>query len=205
MKTTKTFENASLVSVMNGSVIVKSAAGIEHTFTNASIVSVNNGTIIIETEWEPKKGEWIKAIGCGIDCYIIFDSKSKDVLYTYESININFALTRYNTLGDVIWGFNHTLQLLPVTPEEQQALNDFCKSKGKIWNKEKLQWEKYRWKPLYQERYYCINTNSILTVIYHLWHNDTIDNDYYRTGNCFKTKEEAEVKLEEIKMILSKA
>ena len=50
MKTTKTFENASLVSVINGSVIVKSAAGIEHTFTNASVVSVNNSTIIIESE-----------------------------------------------------------------------------------------------------------------------------------------------------------
>lgn len=55
MKTTKTFENASLVSVMNGSVIVKSAAGIEHTFTNASVVSINNGTIIIESEWKPKR------------------------------------------------------------------------------------------------------------------------------------------------------
>lgn len=197
MKTTKTFENASLVSVVNGSITVKSAAGIEHTFTNASIVSVNNGTIIIETEWEPKKGEWIKAIGCGIDCYIIFASKSKDVLYTYGSININFALNRYNTLGDVIWGFNHTLQLLPVTPEEQQALNDFCKSKGKIWNKEKLQWENYRWSPKPNECYWYVASWGEVRCRHYVAIN--IEQDLLRLGNAFPTKEQAEIAAEKLK------
>lgn len=202
MKTTKTFENASLVSVVDGSIKVKSAAGIEHTFTNASIVSVNNGTIIIETEWEPKKGEWVKAIGCGIDCYIIFSSKSTDVLYTYGSIDFALTLTRYNILGDDTWRFNHMLQLLPVTPEEQKAFEDFCKSQGKIWNREKLQWENYRWKPNKNDIYYYISSVGWF-ITSDTWDNWTYDIEHYAMGNCFKTKEEAEAKLEEIKKILN--
>ena len=72
MKTQTVFQNSSLVSVVNGSIVVKDSTGREHTFVNASVVSVNNGTIIIESEWKPKKGELIKIEGGGMDCYAIF-------------------------------------------------------------------------------------------------------------------------------------
>ena len=60
MKKQTQFKNSSLVSVVNGSVVVKDSTEKEHTFANASVVSVNNGTIIIESEWKPKEGELVK-------------------------------------------------------------------------------------------------------------------------------------------------
>lgn len=200
MKTTKTFENASLVSVMNGSVIVKSAAGIEHTFTNASIVSVNNSTIIIETEWEPKKGELVKAIGCGIESYVIFESKGIHSLVVFGSRDISSS---WYKLSSHIWATSDALELHPVTPEEQQAFDDFCKSKGKIWNKEKLQWEKYRWKPIKGTKYFhVLIVGGVIQIDSYIWMDDSTDENYYKAGNCFRTKEEAEAKLEQIKKLL---
>lgn len=63
----KQFKNASLVSAINGSIVIKNYAGIEYTFTNASIVSINNGIIVIESKqnerkWKPKIGEIIYTI-----------------------------------------------------------------------------------------------------------------------------------------------
>lgn len=201
MKTTKTFENASLISVVNGVITIKSAAGIEHTFTNASVVSVNNGTIIIETEWTPKKGELVKITGNYIDAYSIFHTQDKPngiiVVYGYKRIN-----SKNHSFCRDYWFEGSQTEIHPVTPAEQQAFDDFCKSQGKIWNKEKLQWERYKWKPLYGETYYCVNVLALTSVVSHTWKNDTVDNTYYRTNNCFETREEAEAKLEQINKLL---
>lgn len=62
MKIQEQFKNSSLISVVNGFIVIKDASGKEHAFNNALVISVNNGTIIIESEWEPKKGELIYII-----------------------------------------------------------------------------------------------------------------------------------------------
>ena len=49
MKTTKTFENASLVSVVDGVITIKAETGRNHTFKRSSLISIVNGTITIET------------------------------------------------------------------------------------------------------------------------------------------------------------
>lgn len=49
MKITKTFENASLVSVVDGVITIKAETGRNHIFKRASLISVVNGTITIET------------------------------------------------------------------------------------------------------------------------------------------------------------
>lgn len=49
MKTTKTFENASLISVVDGVITIKAESGRNHTFKRSSLISVVNGTITIET------------------------------------------------------------------------------------------------------------------------------------------------------------
>lgn len=203
MKTTKTFKNATLRTVNNG-YIELDHNGKTHCFNNASVVSVNNGSISIEVDWKPEKGELIKAVGSNIDCYVIFKYKSTDILYTYGGINTNFASFEYFKFDDDLWAYNHAMQLFPVTPEEQQAFDDFCKSQGKIWNKEKLQWEKYRWKPIEDTEYFnIVITGSGPQIIQYTWKNDTIDRNSYKLGNCFKTIEEAEAKLEKIKKILN--
>ena len=200
MKITKTFKNATLRTVNNG-YIELDYNGKTHCFNNASVVSVNNGSISIEIDWKPKKGELIKAVGCNIDCYIIFDYKSTDILYTYEGINTDFSSIGYFKFDSDPWAYNHTMQLFPVAPEEQQAFDDFCKSQGKIWNKEKLQWEKYKWSPKLHECYWYVASWG--EVMYRHYASSNFDQCLLQFNNAFPTKEEAEAKLEQIKQILN--
>ena len=198
MKITKTFENATLRTVNNG-YIELDYNGKTHCFNNASVVSVNNGTIIIETEWEPEEGELVKITGNCIDAYSIFRSydKSVDAIVVYGQKRIN---SDSHAFCQSYWFPGSQTEIHPVTPEEQQAFDDFCKSKGKIWNKEKLQWEKYIWMPKKDEKYYYINT---IGEVAHT--NNTLSLDQLRIefGNCFQTKEEAEAKFKQIKEILN--
>lgn len=201
MKTTKTFENATLRTVNNG-YIELDYNGTTHCFNDASVISVNNGSISIEVDWKPKRGELIKAIGCGIDAYAIFESKGVHSITVFGSKDI---LSPWFKLSSHIWAISDALELHPVTPEEQQAFDDFCKSQGKIWNKEKLQWEKYKWKPTENTKYFHILiAGGTALVDHYLWKNDEVDRNYYELGNCFKTREEAEAKLEQIKKLLLK-
>ena len=55
--------------------------------------------------------------------------------------------------------------------------------------------------PMYHDMYYCINMASSPFVLSHVWYGDTIDYDYYKENNCFKTPEEAEAKLKQIKKL----
>ena len=185
MKTTKTFENASLVSVMNGSVVVKSAAGIEHTFANASVVSVNNGTIIIESEWKPKVGELIKLTGRETNCYCIYRQSEPGYIYDYGYKKIAGS-TLCTDIDDLSWCTAGVI-ISPVTPEEQQAFDDFCKSKGKIWNKEKLQWENYKWSPKPGEQYWYVASWG--EVMYRHYVATNVDQGLLQVGNAFPTKE----------------
>lgn len=194
MKTTKTFENATLRTVNNGYIELDYNSK-THCFHNASVVSVNNGSISIEINWEPERGELIKAVGCNIDCYVIFNYKSKDILYTYGGMD--FASIGYFKFDDDPWTYNHTMQLFPVTPEEQQAFDDFCKSKGKIWNKEKLQWEKYRWIPKPNECYWYVASWGEVMNRHYVATN--IDRSLLQLGNAFPTKEQAQKVAEKIK------
>lgn len=204
MKTQTQFKNASLVSVVNGSIVVKNSTGRAHTFTNASVVSVNNGTIIIESEWKPKRGELVKisTTDNGIR-YAIFKEilGSKFWMYCSSFDKLTCLPLDYNM--HKWYGMCSISNISPVTPEEQKEFDDFCKSKGKIWNKETLQWEKYRWKPKQGEKYFTIvvgGSNS--RVSQYVWEFDNIDTHVYETGNCFKTRKEAEDKLEQIKKLL---
>lgn len=200
MKTQTVFQNSSLVSVVNGSIVVKDSAEREHTFTNASVVSVNNGTIIIESEWKPKKGELVKITGQCIDAYSIITNIEGDIIYVFGWKKINCD---NHKLKSDIWLKGSQTKISPVTPGEQKHFDDFCKSQGKIWNKETLQWEKYKWKPTVETSYfYVFIAGGTMTVDRYTWHNDGIDNNLYDAGNCFKTKEEAEIKLAKIKKLL---
>lgn len=200
MKITKTFENATLRTVNNG-YIELDYNGKTECFHNASVISVNNGSISIEINWKPERGELIKAVGCNIDCYVIFNYKSKNILYTYGSINMDLASIGYFKFDDAPWEYDYNVQLLPITPEEHQAFDDFCKSKGKIWNKEKLQWEEYRWKPKKRDKYYYVRSKGNVNLAF--WRKGSADIHRYKFGNCFQAKEEAETKLKQIKQILN--
>lgn len=192
MKITKIFENATLRTVNNG-YIELDYNGKTHCFNNASVVSVNNGSISIEVDWAPERGELVKVLHTGINCYVIFNKINTVTLLTFGSKDISGP---YYKLDNDSWALNRNTEFHPVTPEEQQAFDDFCKSQGKIWNKEKLQWEKYMWIPEKDEKYYYINT---IGEVAHT--NNTISLDQLRIefGNCFQTIEKAEIAAKKVK------
>ena len=187
MKTQTQFKNASLVSVVNGSIVVKDSTEREHTFTNASVVSVNNGTIIIESEWEPKKGELVKITGCNYDSYSLFEKSINGSICTFGFISLDGTAHR---LGAGIWPKAGTVDISPVTSEEQKEFDDFCKSKGMIWNKETLQWERYRWEPKVGEMYYYIDTLGKVSCTRN--NSPKLDQVRIKCGNCFQTKKQAQ-------------
>ena len=87
--------------------------------------------------------------------------------------------------------------LSPVTPEEQKEFDDFCKSQGKLWNKETLQWEKYKWVPKDEERYYIIYGNGEVDHLHYV--KSEFQDKYIDLGNCFQTREQAEKAAEKVK------
>lgn len=197
MKTIKTFENATLRTVNNG-YIELDYNGKTDCFHNASVISVNNGSISIEVDWKPERGELIKITGNCTDSYSIFDSREERVMRTFGYKRITGT---GNKLQNDFWFIGSATKISPVTPEEQQAFDDFCKSKGKIWNKEKLQWENYRWKPNFKDTYYFIFTTG--EICKDSWDDLIVDYDRYKFGNCFQTLAKAEAKLKQIKQILN--
>ena len=195
MKITKTFENATLRTVNNG-YIELDYNGKTDCFHNASVISINNGIITMEVDWEPKEGELIKITGSHIDAYSIFHryDKSVGVIVVYGQKRIN---SDSHAFCEYYWFTTSQTEIHPVTPEEQQAFDDFCKSKGKIWNKETLQWEKYKWSPKPGEQYWYVASWGEVTYRQHL---DTeYDQCLLQLGNAFPTKEQAEKV--EVKMI----
>ena len=199
MKTQTQFKNASLVSVVNGSIVVKDSTGREHTFLKASVVSVNNGTIIIESEWKPKNGELIKYTWSGTR-YCIFREIITDQLWSYGCSIEKLSEFPYDYNTPKFRPYSKDLNISPVTPEEQKEFDDFCKSQGKIWNKETLQWEKYEWEPKRGEKYYYIDTlGDVSCTTYNTF---ALDSTRIKFGNCFQTKEQAKRAAEKVKELL---
>lgn len=73
---------------------------------------------------------------------------------------------------------------------------------NKVWNPDTMQTEKYKWKP--KDGEYCFTITTPLghiEIARYVWNDDLLDTNIYKVGNCFKTKEEAEAKLEKIKKL----
>ena len=199
MKTQTQFKNSSLISVVDGSIVVKDSTGREHTFANASVVSVNNGTIIIESEWMPKKGELVKFTWEGDIRYGIFQEICSGLLWTYGCSMESLSEFPHAIDNPKCQPMVHT-NIFPVTPEEQKEFDDFCKSQGKIWNKETLQWEKYEWEPERGEKYYYVDTiGDVSCTTYNTF---ALDSTRIKFGNCFQTKEQAKSAAEKVKELL---
>lgn len=77
-----------------------------------------------------------------------------------------------------------------LTDDEREQLLALVE-KGNKGNKE-------RWKPQIDEYYWCVDFDG--RADFNLWGDDETDRWHYFTRNCFKTKEEAEFHLEELKV-----
>ena len=60
-----------------------------------------------------------------------------------------------------------------------------------------------RWQPYSGERYWTVSAEGYAYPTQ--WYDDGFDNNVHAFGNCFKTREQAEVVLEKIKKVLLEA
>ena len=193
-----TFNNSSIVSVNSGTIVLN-VSGKTRTFIDAKLVSAVDGKIVLDLpEASFKKGSYITFLMERDSERTFILSKHTDVRTYYHVSTKKFSILAYNDF----W-FKDCNKFRNATPEEIQELNDQLEAEGKRWNPDTMQIEKLKWKPMYDDKYYCVNLASLSFVVCHTWTGDTVDYDYYNQNNCFKTKEEAEAKLEQIKQILA--
>lgn len=192
-----TFKDSSLLSIKDKTITIKTPTNIV-TCPNISIVSINNNTIILETKCEFKKGDLVKIVGKETH-YHIFNYMAGLYFYTFGSLNSNTLELRMSNS----WDYNRDYIIIPTTKEEQENFNKICKGKGYIFNKETFQWEPYKWKPKPGEMMYFIGGNG--KIIHYIYDGtDSILKNYVSINNCFKTEEEAYVKLRKFLEILQK-
>lgn len=86
------------------------------------------------------------------------------------------------------------------TPSEIEEFYDILQELGYYWDCNNKQLIGFNWKPKYHETYYYITEYN--SVCFQNWLDTDIEQIRWRANNCFKTKEEAEVKAKEIKKIL---
>lgn len=191
-----TFNNSSIVSVNSGTIVLN-VSGKTRTFVDAKLVSAIDGNIVLDLpEASFKRGNYITLVTkTGIErTFILSENTALKACYY---VSIQFLGLAFHDF----W-YKPDNEFRNATPEEIRELNDQLEAEGKYWNPDTMQIEKLRWKPMYGDKYYCVNLASLFFVVCHTWTGDTVDYDYYNQTNCFKTKEEAETKLKQIKKLL---
>lgn len=193
-----TFNNSSIVSVNSGTIVLN-VSGKNRTFVDAKLVSAIDGNIVLDLPKHTtvEKGTYLVAHVISNDAQRTFIAGSiKESYITYYITQCKSGLK--NT------GFWNSSICRYATPEEIQELNDQLKAEGKRWNPDTMQIEKLRWKPLRGENYfYIVVTATNIEISSFECFTDSVDQQAYEIHNCFKTKEEAEAKLEQIKQILN--
>lgn len=191
-----TFYNSSIVSVNSGTIVLN-VSGKTRTFIDAKLVSAVAGEIVLDLpKCTRKNGSYL---------VIRIDDRVERIFIVnpYRKSCIDYHVSQ---CGGILHYKNFWANSSPIrnaTPEEIQELNDQLAAEGKRWNPETMQIEKLRWKPKYDETYYTIHLFPLDSPVKrHRWIDDNIDKGFYQTNNCFKTKEEAEAKFEQIKKLL---
>lgn len=193
-----TFNNSSIVSVNSGTIVLN-VSGKTRTFVDAKLVSAVDGKIVLDLP------NVLLTNGAYITIHLPWDNTQRTFISnTANDHYITYHITQYacgiQSTGS--WGGDCICR--NATPEEIQELNDQLAAEGKCWNPDTMQIEKLRWKPDQGTAYFHIFiAGGIVNIDDHIWVDDATDKNYYEMGNCFKTKEEAEAKLEQIEQILN--
>ena len=155
-------------------------------------VFIENGCVCFEKRelkkesFDPKNGDFYTASNDDVNKWIyIFKSRSASEI---NDTNHHALLGRFGgvIINDSLCSYNK--KLTPSTPEEKQIILSEIDKAGYIWNSEKLRIDKKRWRAEKNGRYFSLGVDfvSFLTS-----HNSHIDDDLYKSGNYFQTKEQA--------------
>lgn len=148
---------------------------------------------------EFEDGDFVSLSNLGGKFLIIYKSKRgfSDAYYhavTYNGYCENYVVS-YND-----WCVYDEARI--ANEEEKQFLLDALHADGKDWDAVNKRIVEYRWQPKDGEGYYVINT--LFKVLRFTWQSYSFDFDLLKSGNCFKTEEDAKAKADEIIKILNK-
>ena len=147
---------------------------------------------------EFEDGDFVYSINNVCEFTMIYKSK-KECSYANYHASIYMG-QRENLVSYNDWCVCYDARL--ATEEEKQFLLDALHADGKDLDDVNKRIVEYRWQPKDGEGYYVINT--LFKVLRFTWQSYSFDFDLLKSGNCFKTKEEAEAKAKEILEILKK-
>ena len=165
--------------------------------------NIKNGTIEVAVElkekWEPRDGEicYVKACSSFIAA---IRSKEHDNLYAYAIFSISTNSINSPRIN-IICSIAYIKEIRPATNSEKQLLFDALAKEGKMWDAERKQVvDLPRWRAEKDCRYYYIK-NCDATIHPSDDNRFEVDNNFYESGNYFKTREAAERVAEQIREI----
>ena len=183
---------------------VKLESGDRVNIPNGCKAVIDNGVITIEKDCildELKNGDFIcysyREIGSEC-CLAIFEGiyKLGKMMLCHVAFETNECVKVNNCITSVL------KRVRFATEKEKQWMLEKLHAEGKDWDAENKRIIEYKWKPKDGEDYYMINT--LFNVIRCTWSSSGFDFDLLKSGNCFKTEEEAKAKANEIIKILNK-
>ena len=165
---------------------VKLESGDTITIPDGCRAVIKDKIITVEKEvQEFEDGDFVYSINNVCEFTMIYKSK-KECSYANYHASIYMGqrekLVSYND-----WCVCYDARL--ATEEEKQFLIDALHADGKDWDADKKHIVDYKWKPKDGEDYYVINT--LFKVLRFTWQSYSFDFDLLKSGNCFKTEEEA--------------
>ena len=151
-------------------------------------------------KYEPKDGDFVY-VKAGYEHIAIFKKEVGEDMYVHANSNMSLSVpniivydsTPLCCIGDI-------KEIRPATEAEKKLLIDKLAEVGKRWNKEDKTIEDVRWRAKEGgEYYYVITTYYLVEQTFDRY--SSIDDNFYKSGNYFKTREAAEKTAEQIRNI----
>ena len=176
---------------------IKLSNGDRLTVPQGCKATVNGSEIIIEKEREFKDGDILTSI---------YDDKVTLIFKCYHNDGSGRGMSYFNTETNPVKGLENKCwdmdSFRQATDEERQHLFDKMKERGLRWNAEQKRVEKIRWRAKEGDVYWMLS--SALAGLKMQEDNVVADQAFWKCGNYFKTKEQAERAGEAIKEVLRK-
>lgn len=176
---------------------IKLSNGDRLTVPQGCKATVNGSEIIIEKKQEFKDGDILTSI---------YDGNTTLIFKCYHNDGSGRGISHFNTETNSLKGIDNKCwdmdSFRQATDEERQHLFDKMKERGLRWNAEEKRVEKIRWRAKKGDRYWTLS--SALAGSKMQEDNVVADQAFWKCGNYFKTKEQAERAGEAIKEVLRK-
>ena len=151
-------------------------------------------------KYEPKDGDFVY-VKAGYEHIAIFKKEVGEDMYVHANSNMSLSVpniivfdsTPLCCIGDI-------KEIRPATEAEKKLLIEKLAEVGKRWNPNTKQIEDVRWRAKEGGEYYCV-IPTYCSVEQTFDRYSSIDDNFYKSGNYFKTREAAEKVAEQIRNI----